>query len=142
MTSEQSDALFAKDKPTLRFVHGATEAGAAQLVHLGSALQGLNIEEAAIKACLVRAGIVHNAAMNLPAAVANSLLGKDARKVEAESSAAVTAFAATFAAYKAAMSGFEKFGALDWALWDGSPTPADAASRLAQAREGASMLIP
>ena len=79
-------------------MHGATEAGAAQLVHLGSALQGLNIEEAAIKACLVRAGIVHNAAMNLPAAVANSLLGKDARKAEAESSAAVTAFTATFAA--------------------------------------------
>ena len=110
--------------------------------HLGSALRGLNTDEAAIAACLAWADVVQNAAKNLPAAVANSLLGKDAHTVEAEGSAAITACTASFAAYKAAMSEFEKFGVLDWAAWGGSPTPGDAASRLAQAREGAGVLIP
>ncbi len=106
------------------------------------ALNGVTTDEAGIAQCIQRADAVSAISGSLPSGTVNRLLDVGTSAMAHALREALASFVEAFAAYKDSMADLGRWGALDWAVWGGSPFASDAVARLELAREGGASLIP
>lgn len=109
---------------------------------LGRNLAGEQTDEVALSRCLSWAESLQPVAQLLPSEVLAHLFAEGAATVAATAAGLMERANTTLSAYQAAMEQFSRKGKLDWNVWGGTPTPADAMARLQRALAGSKALIP